>query len=84
MSVNFADIVAKSVHGKIIFFSGYLSYNKTELAKKFGVYMCGIYSVWEIPQSLESTSWLADSAGTRRNRLCCEVVTKGRPTCWSS
>ena len=55
-SVKFADIVAKSVHEKNIFFSGYLSYNEIELAKQFSVYMWGIYSVWEMPLCLERTA----------------------------
>ena len=40
---------AKSVDGKIFFFSRYPSYNKIELAKQFCVSMCGSYSVWKIP-----------------------------------
>ena len=38
-SVKFADMVAKSVHGKIIFIRGYRSYNEIELAKQFCVYI---------------------------------------------
>ena len=45
MSVKFADIVAKSVHEKETFFSGYLSYNQIELAKQFCLYVRYLFSL---------------------------------------
>lgn len=82
--MKFADIVAKSVHEKNIFLVDILHLiYKIERARQFCFYMCGIYSVWKIPQSLESidvsSSWLTESKGTGN---C--LVAKGRPSCWSS
>lgn len=74
----------KSVHEEITSSADILVINKIERARQFYFYMCGIYSVWKIPQSLESTdvssSWLTESKWTRLNCL----VAKGRPSCWSS
>ena len=70
--VKFADVIAKSVRGKINGFNQRcLTYNKIELAKQFCVYMWGIYSVWETPWFLESISpsWTLDCI-TEAHPLC--------------
>ncbi len=49
------------------------SYNTVDIGKHFGVYLCGIYSVWEITKGSDTPNW-GQRTSCDKYRLLCHVL----------